>query len=607
MTVHLPQYRRVFLHFFDIHFLEMLGLYPVPPQMKDAIESECALATRLAILCCDEIYLPAASYIEADICYRLISEFEDLFQYGLITLMGGGTNIAEFLEEKLRQYKRQSVQFKRYKSALRILHKYPPFAPRKASATNDIVETWRATLKSGNIGHVVKETGFCAPNEFESRWESVPERLEGKAFVPDYVRPLLFSEPAPSLVINRVRSLINASYFGSFTRELCAGVVDSLVYLAAPNDIPTYGENIPYKQLLAECRLSGLIKPLRTLPAEQLLSLKKRKSWQECLAAAYVKYQNDKHTRSIYMDLGRNELDHATLGIITALPEEFVAACQALACGDPLEVPGSGAGRKYAVGRVQSRAGVEHIIAVAMLTDAGNNSAAIRAIQMMEHCRQVKRIIMCGIAGAVPNPNSPADHVRLGDIVVCDRGGVIQYDYVKRSRTVTETRHAPRPPAASLLEAAKWLKAAELKGEKPWQHHIDSCLGALGARWNRPGDDKDRLLSSRQKGKYVDHPHDPGRTQGEPRVFYGPIASANVLLKDPVLRDSLRDRFKVKAVEMEGSGIADATWNLERGYLVIRGTCDYCDSGKNDEWHNYSSILAAAYCRALIEILGKDD
>lgn len=60
---------------------------------------------------------------------------------------------------------------------------------------------------------------------------------------------------------------------------------------------------------------------------------------------------------------------------------------------------------------------------------------------------------------------------------------------------------------------------------------------------------------------------------GTPRVFHGPIASANILLKVPEKRDELRDKFKVKAAEMESSGIADATWGAGRGgYLVIRGS-----------------------------------
>lgn len=66
-------------------------------------------------------------------------------------------------------------------------------------------------------------------------------------------------------------------------------------------------------------------------------------------------------------------------------------------------------------------------------------------------------------------------------------------------------------------------------------------------------------------------------------------------------RDALRDKFGVRAVEMEGSGIADATWSHEKGYLAIRGICDYCDAHKNDAWQEYAAAVAAGYTRALLE------
>jgi hypothetical protein len=57
------------------------------------------------------------------------------------------------------------------------------------------------------------------------------------------------------------------------------------------------------------------------------------------------------------------------------------------------------------------------------------------------------------------------------------------------------------------------------------------------------------------------------------------------------------------AVEMEGSGVADATWDLSAGYFIIRGICDYCDANKTDIWQDYAAIVAAGYTRALLESL----
>ncbi len=100
----------------------------------------------------------------------------------------------------------------------------------------------------------------------------------------------------------------------------------------------------------------------------------------------------------------------------------------------------------------------------------------------------------------------------------------------------------------------------------------------------------------------VPHPVDDSRNEN-PRIFKGNIASANRVLKNAKRRDQLKANYNVYAVEMEGSGIADSTWEAEIGYYVIRGISDYCDGNKNDRWHNYAALAAAAYTRALIEKL----
>jgi serine/threonine protein kinase/nucleoside phosphorylase len=283
-----------------------------------------------------------------------------------------------------------------------------------------------------------------------------------------------------------------------------------------------------------------------------------------------------------------------TLGIITALPTEYVAMKALLNDCQDFHVPGSGAGRQYVLGKIPSRYGSEHRVALA-LADMGNNIASARATLLLEHFPAVDALLMVGIAGAVPFPQKPEDHVRLGDVVVSDKRGVVQYDMVK----LKEVRACPIPPSARLLQAVRLLQADELEGIRPWDRHIDAVLKHLNQK--RPPQAADKLHATGNPRALLEHPKDPKRLNRKPRVFLGPVASANEWLKDPSKRDSLREKFGVKAVEMEGSGIADATWNHDKGYLVIRGTCDYCDAHKNDNWQQYAAAVAAGYARALIE------
>jgi nucleoside phosphorylase/tetratricopeptide (TPR) repeat protein len=277
--------------------------------------------------------------------------------------------------------------------------------------------------------------------------------------------------------------------------------------------------------------------------------------------------------------------------VVTALPHEFAAMKVMLVSPKEWIARGGGAGRRYLLGTI-GRTGV----ALTVLADTGNNNASVRATQALHHLPAVKKIIICGIAGGLPAmPNANHADVRLGDIVVCNREGVIQYDFVRQSEGgAQELRSAPRPPDSELVEVARVLVAGELEGKRPWEKFLKrgTRIGAI-----RPADDLDSL------GNHMTYMEDPRRRPGLPQVFHGAIASANILLKDKEKREELR-ALGAKAVEMEASGIADASWMRDGvGYFVVRGICDFCDDRKGDVWQKYAALAAASYTRALIEAL----
>ncbi|RKK84110.1 hypothetical protein BFJ68_g17386 [Fusarium oxysporum] len=76
------------------------------------------------------------------------------------------------------------------------------------------------------------------------------------------------------------------------------------------------------------------------------------------------------------------------------------------------------------------------------------------------------------------------------------------------------------------------------------------------------------------------------------KVHYGIIASANSVMKNAEERDKYAQGpdLSVLCFEMEAAGLMN---NFP--CLVIRGICDYSDSHKNDEWHRYAALTAAAY------------
>lgn len=288
-----------------------------------------------------------------------------------------------------------------------------------------------------------------------------------------------------------------------------------------------------------------------------------------------------------------------TIGVITALPKELAAMKLMLDFVDNSNLAPINDGNDYVSGYINNINGSKTKVIIAIMKEFGNNNAATTATNMLRSFAEIDDIIVCGIAGGIPDINSLENHVRLGDIVVSDKNGVLQYDNVKESDTEIKIRDNSSKPSATLLGKVNIL-ISEYEGNKtPWLEYVDKNQGKL-RNSTRPSSEYDIL---KIRGVQVEHPIDKDRNENQPKVHYGPIGSSNTLLKNEEKRDSLKTKYGVKAIEMESSGIADGTWTLSKGYIVVRGIVDYCNSDKNDNWHNYAAICAASYTKCIIERL----
>jgi nucleoside phosphorylase len=64
------------------------------------------------------------------------------------------------------------------------------------------------------------------------------------------------------------------------------------------------------------------------------------------------------------------------------------------------------------------------------------------------------------------------------------------------------------------------------------------------------------------------------------------------------VRDQIGDQLNPLCCEMEGAGVM-----VTQRCLIIRGICDYADSHKNDQWHNYAAATAAAYAKLFLSYI----
>src|SRR5712664_3789470 len=110
-----------------------------------------------------------------------------------------------------------------------------------------------------------------------------------------------------------------------------------------------------------------------------------------------------------------------TIGIITALPKEYAAVAALFKNSREYFTTEAGNNQRYTIGEVPAAQGGRHTVALALLPVMGIGMAAARTALLLEHFPRVRDILMVGIAGGVPSPETPDEHVRLGDIVVSNQ------------------------------------------------------------------------------------------------------------------------------------------------------------------------------------------
>jgi nucleoside phosphorylase len=282
--------------------------------------------------------------------------------------------------------------------------------------------------------------------------------------------------------------------------------------------------------------------------------------------------------------------------IVTALPKEEAAVRAILDSDETLGQRGDS--NVYRLGSYG--AGPNAIDIVLATAGMGKSNAATVTSNALRTFPNLDHIIMVGIAGGCPNLERPEEHVRLGDVVLSGSAGVIEYDNVKETGLGRHIRSAPQRPSARLLQVASDLAAGDLMAIRPWEAIISAAIVRLGERFARPSVGTDRIHI---RGVSVLHPEDIDRRPDVPKIHVGAIGTSDTLLKNDITRDGLRDKYGIRAIEMEASGLQNAAWAHGKDIFVIRGICDYCDEHKNDIWQNYAAVAAAGYARALIEAI----
>ncbi|RAH84342.1 pfs domain-containing protein [Aspergillus japonicus CBS 114.51] len=268
----------------------------------------------------------------------------------------------------------------------------------------------------------------------------------------------------------------------------------------------------------------------------------------------------------------------------------------------------------YAMGRMG-----QHKVVVAHLSQAGNNSAASGAVQLLNDFPRLQSIMLIGIGSGIPDLDRHVD-IRLGDVVVSKPTGVfpgvVQFDRGKvLSGGRFERTGALHLPPNGLLATVARLEARHRRVDSKMSWYLEGMLHRLPeehrAKYLYPGADDDQLFRAE-----VNHASGSGcgdcdpagivlqrsREDSGPVVHYGTIGSADVAVENGQLRDQLRDKLGILGVNIEAAGVAGTV-----SCLVIHGVCDYADSHKNKRWQPYAAAAAAAYMKELVSMIPVPD
>jgi nucleoside phosphorylase len=287
------------------------------------------------------------------------------------------------------------------------------------------------------------------------------------------------------------------------------------------------------------------------------------------------------------------------LGIITALPVECFAVLTTMDDLEEARGPGSGDRSTYYLGTMPSRVpGRPHRVVLCLLTEDGGVAAA-HACADLARSWGVRQIVMCGIACGVPNPADPQRHVRLGDILVA-ADGVVPYGHVRVDDDGERLRRPASRPSVELCNAARQLRVGEEAGQRPWDRWLEVGNRPNLAPYARPPASADVLFDDETR-QPVPHPPpgDSGHLPGRPKVHYGLIGSGGRLIRTSAERNRLARTHRLIGLDMEGDGVSDAAHLQGVDWFMVRGVSDY-GSRKNDLWHRYAALAAAAYTRSLL-------
>lgn len=599
-----------FLHCFDYHhfyYAHFQNYYA-----EQSIHSEMRRAFRLAYLLSDYVTVAASVYYENPLSRLVFDAHAAICEPGTVVLLAKDPSLVDHLERK-----RADHYDKDSPGALRRAYTRPqrttvPYRSARVLTSDRIKEEWYKVLNTGNLSKWLagNSSSGTIPSDIEKIWERVPEIIGGRAFVAPHALQALSKLGLKNIPIERLHELTDRGFTVSHVVERDVRIIKNLSFLRTPWDVTISKNDLNYLYALKQFRALGLLELLDQDDPELLVKIKDRMLLSVLIDSHRGALRTDLDETSADLSFVKKELkaervghlntklrvQSPVVGVVTALPEEWLAIVRCLMAKEIDSTPNDP--NKYAQAVMNRQSPHPVKVVITLMPRTGTNSAAVVSTNMLRSFPDVDTIIFSGIACGCPDTHRSDESIRLGDILVSDRQGLVQFDHKAVKLGSDTNRSVMPPPSRKLLDAVRKLQAGEIEGRRPWERILVKLLKKVPA-FARPPATLDILLDS--EAKTVPGPQEQLWISGKPRVFSGVIGSGNILLRDSDYRDEVRRKHGMVGFEMEGAGTAEAVWHFGKQYLIVRGVSDYGDDRtKTDDWHRYAAAVAAAYTTCIL-------
>lgn len=257
------------------------------------------------------------------------------------------------------------------------------------------------------------------------------------------------------------------------------------------------------------------------------------------------------------------------VGILTVIPAELRAARAALS-GALTKRESDADGTVYWHGTIRSELQQRDVrIVLTCIGEAGNSASAAAASALLSKY-EPSALILMGIAAGM------RDKTRIGQVVLSER--VVAYEPAALVKAIDGSHlEEPRPEIDRISHSMQQALASY----DPDLQRISALFLSMKGEFPAP--------SSAQQDDFAKH------VATSLSVQQATIASGEKLLRDPdKLLEIRRLHGKIEVVEMEAAGIVNACRRGAVPWLVIRGVSDFGDQLKDNRFHAFASMTAAA-------------